>query len=253
MSARCAVVTGASSGIGEATARRLAADGWRLLVVARREERLRALCDSLPDASWVAVDLTAADAPARVRAAVEERLGALHLLVNNAGAVERAAFGDREKGGYAHVRGTMELNFDAVVRLTEELLPLLRDSAPSSLVNVASVAGRVAVPKLSAYVASKAALGGWTDSLHMEERANGVHVGLVLPGFILTEGFPQTQLMRRRATRWLVSTPDRVADAIVDAGPGGRPERIVPRPYALFTLLRTLSPRAMLGLASRRR
>ena len=116
----------------------------------------------------------------------------------------------------------MALNFDAVLRLTEALLPLVRASAPSAIVNVSSVAGRVASPKGGAYSASKFALAGWTDALHMEERANDVHVGLVLPGFVATEGFPQTGLVKNPATRWLVSKPEKVAEAIVDAGPGGK-------------------------------
>jgi short-subunit dehydrogenase len=248
--ARHALVTGASSGIGEATARKLAGDGWRVLLVARREERLRELSGSLADAAWVAADLTADDAPERVRAAVEEELGGeLHLLVNNAGFSERAAFGD---GGYANVRRVMELNFDAILRLTEALLPIVRRSAPSSIVNVSSVAGRIASAKGGAYSASKFALAGWTEALHMEERANGVHVGLVLPGFVATEGFPQTPLVRNRATRWMVSTPEKVAEAIVDAGPGGRPERIVPRPYGIVPVLRAVAPRLVLRLAGRR-
>ncbi len=68
-------------------------------------------------------------------------------------------------------------------------------------------------------------------------------MGLVLPGFIATEGFPARELKARRRTRWTVSTPERVAEAIMDAGPGGRPERFVPRPYALGVLSRVLVPR----------
>jgi short-subunit dehydrogenase len=237
---KTAVVTGASSGIGEATARRLGGDGWKLLLVARRADRLEALAASLPDASALAVDLTDADAPDRVRDAVSERFGGqLDLLVNNAGGSWRAPFAE---GGYENVRKTMELNFDSVVRLTEALLPQLRASAPSAVVNVASIAGRIARPKVGSYGASKAALIGWTDSLHLEERSSGVHVGLVLPGFVSTEGFPQDDLRKNPATRWVVSTPEKVADAIVDAGPGGRAERIVPRGYALFPVLRILTP-----------
>ena len=237
-----AIVTGASSGIGEATARRLGSDGWKLLLVARREDRLRSLADSLPDASYLAVDVTEPDAPQQVKAAVEERFGGqLDLLVNNAGGSWRAAFGD-DDGGYENVHKTMELNFDAPVRLTEALLPLLRASAPSSIVNVASIAGRVARQTAGSYGASKSALIGWTDSLHLEEKSNGVHVGLVLPGFVSTEGFPQESLKRNPATRWIVGKPEQVADAIVAAGPGGRGERIVPRGYALFPALRILAP-----------
>jgi uncharacterized protein len=235
-----AVVTGASSGIGEATARRLDRDGWRLILVARRADRLERLAGELRDAHPLVLDLTAPDAAARVCERVEQEEG-LQLLVNNAGSSARGKFGD-DDGGHANIRHDMDLNFDAAVRLTEELLPLLRRSAPSSIVNVSSVAGRVGRANAGAYSASKFALAGWTESLALEEREHGVHVGLVLPGFIATEGFPQEGLRRRPTTRWLVSTPDKVADAIVAAGPGGKPERYVPRPWALVPALRHALP-----------
>jgi short-subunit dehydrogenase len=237
-----AVVTGASSGIGEATARRLAREpGARLVLVARRRERLEALARELGGATVVAVDLTDDDAPARVREAVErEHGGRLDLLVNNAGAGGRGTFGE---SGWEGVRATMALNFDAQLRLTEALLPLLRASAPSSIVNVSSTAGRVARAGSGAYSASKFAFAGWSDSLALEVRADGVHVGLVLPGFVATEGFPQRQLVDRRLTRWIVSKPERVAEAILEAGPGGKDERYVPRPYWFGAALRILAPR----------
>jgi short-subunit dehydrogenase len=239
---KIAVVTGASSGIGEATARRLAAEpGLELVLAARREERLRALSDELPcPTSHLAVDLTDADAPGRVRALLEERHGGdLHLLVNNAGAAWRGGFAE---SGSANVRRHMELNFDAPVRLTEALLPALRACAPSAVVNVASTAGRVARARTGAYSASKFALIGWSDSLYCEERPHGVHVGLVLPGFIATEGFPATELRQRALTRWIVSKPEAVAEAILDAGLRGKAERYVPRPYGLTAVLRIVTP-----------
>jgi uncharacterized protein len=237
------LVTGASSGIGEATARRLAREpGASLVLVGRREERLIALANSLASVrvSWAAVDLLADDAPALIREHLLEHYGRLDLLVNNAGASWRARFAD---GGYENVRRTMAINFDAQVRLTEALLDLLRESAPSAIVNVASTAGRVARAGTGAYSASKFALAGWSDSLWAEERPNGVHVGLVLPGFIATEGFPQTELVENPRTRWLVSTPEKAAEAIYEAGIGRRPERYVPRPYALAAALRVVAPR----------
>ena len=239
---RLAVVTGASSGIGEATALRLAReDELRLVLVARREDRLRSLATRIGGgASFVAVDLTAADAPARVREHVEGLGDPLGLLVNNAGAAWRATFAD---GGYENVRRTMEVNFDAVLRLTEALLPLLRAAAPSAIVNVSSTAGRVARGGSGAYSASKFALAGWSDSLYLEEAPHGVHVGLVLPGFITTEGFPQAELTAKPLTRRIVSTPGKGAEAIVQAGLGRRPERYVPRPYALAAALRVVAPR----------
>lgn len=247
---RIAVVTGASSGIGEATARRLSKDGWHVVLVARRRERLERLAAELGSATAVAVDLTDPAAPAAVGERCRE-LGALHLLVNNAGASWRAAFGDPERGGAANVERTLALNFLAVVRLTEALLPLLRTSAPSAIVNVSSVAGRIALARQGAYAASKHALIGWSDALRAEERRHGVHVGVVLPGFIATEGFPHRGLRRNPLTCWIVSKPDRVASAIVAAGPGRRAERYVPRPYALVPALRLLAPRLWRALTAR--
>jgi uncharacterized protein len=236
-----ALITGASSGIGEATARRLAREPEaQLVLVARRAERLERLAETLPaPCSCLALDLTDEDAPRRVLAHVQERHERLALLVNNAGASWRTTFAE---GGYANVRRTMAIDFDAPVRLTEALLPLLRASAPSAIVNVASTAARVARTGTGAYSASKAALAGWSDALYIEEQAHGVHVGLVLPGYIATEGFPASELTERRATAWAVSTPDRAAEAIVEASLGGRPERYVPRAYALAAYARLLMP-----------
>jgi short-subunit dehydrogenase len=236
------LITGASSGIGEATARRLATEpGAQLVLVARREERLRRLADTLPaPCSILALDLTDEDAPERVLGHLREHYaGRLALLVNNAGASWRGTFAE---GGYANVRRTMEVNFDAVLRLTEALLPLLRESAPSAIVNVASTAARVTRPGTGAYSASKAALAGWSDALYAEELAHGVHVGLVLPGFIATEGFPASELTANGRTSWMVSTPDRAAEAIVEAGLRRRPERYVPRAYEIFAHARVLAP-----------
>ena len=241
------LITGASSGIGEATARRLAREpGASLVLIARRVERLAALAGSLGEhrVSYVAVDLLDEDAPARILEHLRERHGRLDLLVNNAGAAWRARFAD---GGYENVRRTMAINFDAQLRLTEALLPMLRASAPSAIVNVSSTAGRVARGGTGAYSASKFALAGWSDALWAEEREHGVHVGLVLPGFITTEGFPQAELNAKPLTRRLVSTPERAAEAIYEAGIGRRPERYVPRPYAIVAAIRVLAP----GLARR--
>ena len=245
-----ALVSGASSGIGEATARRLAREpGARLILVARREERLAELAAQLGGAVVIVADLTDAGAPARIAAVVEREHGRLDLLVNNAGAAWHATF---DEGGWENVRRHTELNFEAQVRLTEALLPLLRRCAPSAIVNVTSTAGRVARAGSGAYSASKFAFTGWTDALHLEEAANGVHVGMVLPGFVATEGFPQSQLVDRALTRWIVSTPERVAEAIVDAGPGGRAERYVPRPYWIVAVARVVAPRLVRRLTGGR-
>jgi short-subunit dehydrogenase len=237
-----ALITGASSGLGEATAKRLAREpGMELVLVARRAERLERLAAALPvPATALPLDLTVDDAPARARAHVQEHHGGLlHLLVNNAGAGGRGPFSET---GYAMVRRTMTINFDAQVRLVEALLPLLRASAPSAIVNVASTAGRVGRPGAGAYSASKAALAVWSDSLRAEEHAHGVHVGTVMPGFIPTEGFPHRELAEKRTTRWMLGTPEQAAEAIVAAGLERRAERYVPRLYGGLAALRTVAP-----------
>ncbi len=235
-----ALVTGASSGIGAATARRLAREAdTHVILLARRRERLEALAAELGAASVIGGDLTEHDTPARVAEQVEREHGRLDLLVNNAGVGGRGSFGS---GGWAEIQRTMAVNFEAPVRLTEALLPLLRRSAPSAVVNVASVAGRVSRPGSGAYSASKYALIGWSEAVQIEERRHGVHVSLVLPGFASTEGFPQRELLASPATRWMVSTPEKIAEAILVTARRRQPERYVPRPFAVVPVLRLLLP-----------
>ena len=119
---------------------------------------------------------------------------------------------------------------------------MLRESAPSSIVNIASTAGRVSRPGSAAYSASKYALIGWSDGLHLEEAPHGVHVGLVLPGFIKTEGFPADELTGKFATRWMVSDVFKASDAVYETAILGKAERYVPRPYELIAILKILAP-----------
>lgn len=255
------MITGASSGIGEATARRLAREpGAKLVLVARRKERLDRLAESLGGATVVPVDLTDPAAPAAVLEAVGRAHGALHLLVNNAGARWAGTF---RETGWANVERHMKLDFEAPVRLTEELLPLLRATAqkqggashpikepPVAIVNVSSTSGRVARRGAGGYSAAKFALAGWSDSLAAEERGNGVHVGLVLPGYVSTEGFPQAELRSHPVLRWIVSPPEVIAEAIVECGPGGKSERYAPRPYWIAAAARILAPRLVRRLTA---
>jgi short-subunit dehydrogenase len=251
---KTAVLTGTSSGIGEALARRLASDGWRLLLVARREERLAVLAGELGDnALYEAADLTDPEAVARVAARAESEFDRLDLLVNNAGGNrKRGEFGDPDYG-YDYVREVMDQNFDSAVRMTAALLPFLRRSAPSAIVNVGSIAGRIARPRVGAYAAAKFALNGWTEGLHHEEKTHGVHVGLVTPGFISTEGFPQEQLTGKALTRWMVGTPEQAVDAILKAA-DGKAEVSVPGWYGILPGLRYATPGLVrLALSGRKR
>lgn len=254
MPARVALVTGASAGIGEATARALAlVPDTRLVLVARREERLQELAGELGGATVIAADLVDPHSHARIAEVVRQEHGALHLLVNNAGARWPGTFAET---GWDNVARHLAIDLEAPVRLTEALLPLLRLTAaapgrdpiadPVAIVNVASTAARIGRPGAGGYSAAKFALAGWSDSLQAEESARGIHVGLVLPGFVQTEGFPARELLARRRTRWIVARPELAAEAILQAGGWGnrrpRAEIYVPRPYAALAALRILAP-----------
>jgi short-subunit dehydrogenase len=259
-----ALITGASSGIGEAVARRLAREpDVQLILVARREDRLQALAAGTGTGTTVfAADLADPESAARIGAFVEREYGALHLLVNNAGARWAIDFAD---GGWENVERHMRINFEAPVRLVEALLPLMRRTAavggaggsestdavfagrqlksPVAIVNITSTSAKISRIATGGYSASKAALGAWSDSLFLEERRHGVHVANVMPGFISTEGFPQAELRANRLTRWAVSDAETVAEAVIVAGPGGASEVYVPRYYWLGALLRLVAPR----------
>src|SRR5439155_8843875 len=124
------------------------------------------LANEIGGASVIAADLTDSEAPAKIVQAIESEHGQLHLLVNNAGAAWRGTFADT---GWANIERHMKLNFEAPVRLTEALLPLLRRTAEQAtervcIVNVASTAARVSRPNSGAYSASKFALAAWSDA-----------------------------------------------------------------------------------------
>jgi len=179
-----ALVTGASSGIGAAFARALHARGERLILVARRRERLLALADELGGAHVLAHDLALPGAPERLAAEVESRGYAVDCLVNNAGVGHTARFHEEDP---ERIAGMLDLNVRALVSLTRAFLPGMVARGHGRLVNVASNAAFQPVPFLTSYAATKAFVLSFTEGLAGELRGTGVVVQALCPGLTSTE------------------------------------------------------------------
>jgi len=186
------IITGASSGIGEAAARRLSRAGANLVLFARRADRLDALCAELdPDGKRilaVAGDITLAPDRERLVRAALEKFGRIDALVNNAGYGQR---GPLERIPLDALRANFETNVFSLIALTQLVAPLMRAQGAGRIVNTGSIAGRITRPLSCAYDSTKFALEGLTDGLRGELKPFGVRVILVRPGFIRTE-FGQT-------------------------------------------------------------
>jgi short-subunit dehydrogenase len=182
------IVTGASAGIGAATARRLARAGAHVVMVARRRERLDALKSEIEaaggHASVVAADITAEADRARIIETAMAVNGRIAALVNNAGYGQR---GPIELVPVEAIRRNFELNLFSTIALTQLVIPFMRRQGGGRIVNVSSVAGRVARPLSSVYDATKHALEAVSDGLRGELRPFNIRVVVVEPGFIMTE------------------------------------------------------------------
>lgn len=241
---RIAVVTGASAGIGEATARELARRGWRCVLLARRAERLERIAGEI-GGEWEICDVADRTQVDEVAARVLARHPALGLLVNNAGIPARGSFLEVEA---ERIERVTAVNYLGGVWCLRAFAPGLRRGVPSHVVNVVSVAGTVAFAPAGAYSASKHAQLAFSRSTAALLRGSGIRVHTVLPGFVETEGFPQRAKLRSRFLRRYVIEADDVARAIVDAVEKGRTEVTVPWfPYRIASIGQALVP----GLFSR--
>ena len=237
---RLAVVTGASSGIGEATARLLAENGWRCVLVARREDRLRALAEEIGGEVELCdvADRSAVDALA---ARVQDRHPAIHLLLNNAGIPARGSYLTVDLD---LVQRVMEVNYLGGVWCTRALLPGLRAAGGGAhVVNLVSVAGTTAFAPAGAYAASKHAQLAFSRSLSSALRGSGIAVHAVLPGFVETEGFPQKNVLKSRLMRRFVIQPAEVAEAVLRSIEKGKREVTVPWfPYRPISIVQAVAP-----------
>ena len=232
-----AVVTGGTSGIGRALARRLSGDGYRVVVVGRDRGRLDEVGREL-SAETHAVDVGDADAVTRLCADLVERHPRIDVLVCNAGMPGR---GSAPRTSPELARRVMAVNFHGTADVTVGLWDALV-AARGWVVNIVSVAGTVATAYSAAYTASKHAALAWSRALAVSAAGTGVRVLTVNPGPVVTPGFPQTELVGRRLAGRAVIHVDRCADEVMRAMARGRAEVFVPRWWRAASVVQATAP-----------
>ena len=249
---RVAVITGASSGIGEATARELARRGWHCVLLARRSDRLKQVATEI-GGEWELCDVSSREQVDDVATRVLERHPEVGLLLNNAGMAARGSFLEIDP---ELVERVIDVNYLGGVWCLRAFLPGLQNAARSGsgsgsgsgaggahVVNLVSVAGTVAFAPAGAYAASKHAQLAFSRSTAALLRGSGIGVLTVMPGFVETEGFPQKSVLSSRVLRRFVIEPAEVATKIVDAVEKGKHEITVPWfPYRLISIAQALLP-----------
>jgi len=223
---RVAVITGASSGIGEATAQALVADGHRVALLARRAERIRSLAGDLGEGALaIEADVTDRDSLVRAAERVQSELGGADILVNNAGVMLLAPFSSAQRSEH---RQMVEVNLLGAIAATEVFLDQLRCGEGGDLINISSVAGRTARPGNAVYAATKWGLGGFSEGLR-QELSPDIRVTVIEPGAVATEltehiTDAQTKQATQAFVRDLAITAQDIAEVIAFAV--SRPRRM---------------------------
>jgi NADP-dependent 3-hydroxy acid dehydrogenase YdfG len=216
LSGKVAVVTGASSGIGEAAARLLVTEGVQVVLVARRRERIEALAAELgPNVVAITADVADPAQVAGVFNQVQERFAGLDLLFNNAGLGVNAPFDKSDPADWTRM---IDVNLYGVLHCTRAAIPLLRGRPGAMICSVSSVGGRYGVPNWSVYSATKFAVVGFHDALRKELGEEGIRVTVLEPGAVRTEfGANVAQAMEERWAQLDAMTGEDVAQALVYA------------------------------------
>ncbi|MBV9871757.1 MAG: SDR family NAD(P)-dependent oxidoreductase [Frankiaceae bacterium] len=224
------LVTGASTGIGAATARAFGKAGARVGLVARRQELLDQVAEETraagaPDVEVWAADLTDLDRAEAVALEAWKRFDGIDALINNAGAPKRKHI---NRLTFEEVVDTMHLNYFSPVKMTLALLPLMRERGTGAIVNVASLAGRVAPPREAAYAGSKFALNGFSEVMAVDLYDEPIRVHAIQPGPIETPIWGDVPGNEAPAYDGEFYPPEDCADAILDVLTGEGFERYIP-------------------------
>lgn len=244
-----AVVTGASQGIGEAIARRLALYGHNLLLVARREEVLNKLADELQRRHGVTVDVYPCDLSDRRE--LDELIEHLedvevNILINSAGVASFGPFVDQD---WDYETAQFELNATAVFRLTNAVVHRMVAAGKGAICNVGSAAGNIPIPNNATYVFTKAGVNTFTESLHYELKGTGVHCTLLAPGPVREDTVPEDEqtIVDKVVPDFLWTTYDSCAYETLDAL-GKNRRRVVPGPLSkAMDFISTYAPSSLLS------
>ncbi len=235
------IITGASEGIGAACAEAFRLRGARLSLAARREDKLRQVAGE--DGLVIAGDITDAAVRRRVVEETVKRFGRVDILINNAGA---GLYGAAWNTPLEDARRMYDLNLFAALGMIQEAVPGMRARGSGMIVNVTSIAGKVTLPWLTLYSASKYALGSLTDGLRMELRRDGIHTMTVCPGYVSTN-FQQNILGGRvpesvREGKWFRITAAQCAEAIARGVETDARTVVAPRSGWAFVIMERLFP-----------
>lgn len=239
------LITGASSGIGEAFARSLAARGHNLLLVARSEDKLMRLCSELGRSNsihcqYVALDLSEPESPAKLFDETKTRGLEIDLLINNAGF---GSMGEFTTLDLAHELNMIDLNVRSLVEMSYRFLQPMRERKSGAIINVASTAGFQPVPYMATYAATKAFVLSFSEALWEEHRSFGIEVMALCPGVTQTAFFEAAHIQKPPART--VETPEQVVETALRGLKRRKSSIISGAPNKLMVVTERLMPRSV--------